>query len=145
VKELSTVINEAKSFDEFCAALRQHKQREYLRIGGRDLMPSVTMEETVRELTALAEASLDAAYRFSRAEVEKDFGQLNLPESDKPNGFVVIGMGKLGGTELNFSSDVDVIFLYENDEGESSGGRKGKPENSSAPSVKDHPCHGRCH
>ena len=37
-------------------------------------------------------------------------------------------MGKLGGSELNFSSDVDVVFLYENDEGESSGGRKGKAE-----------------
>lgn len=125
-KELQARVKSAESFDDFCAALRQHKQREYLRIGGRDLMPSVTMEETVRELTALADASLDAAYRYSRAEVEKDFGQLNLPGSDKPNGFVVIGMGKLGGGELNFSSDVDVIFLYEDDEGESAGGRKGK-------------------
>ena len=126
LKELSAISKTVQSFDEFCAALRRHKHREYLRIGARDLMPSVTMEETVRELTALADASLDAAYRYSRAEVEKNFGQLNLPGSDKPNGFVVIGMGKLGGTELNFSSDVDVIFLYEEDEGESSGGRKGK-------------------
>ncbi len=126
LKELSTVINGAKSFADFCAALRRHKQSEYLRIGGRDLMPSVTMEETVRELTALAEASLEAAYRYCRAEGEKDFGQLNLPGSERANRFVVIGMGKLGGGELNFSSDVDVIFLYENDEGETSGGLKGK-------------------
>ncbi|HSQ12831.1 MAG TPA: hypothetical protein VLM90_07430, partial [Candidatus Deferrimicrobium sp.] len=124
-KEFKATIKDSSSFDEFCAALRRHKQREYLRIGARDLMASVTMEETVRELTALADASLDAAYRFCRAEVEKDFGQLNLPGSAKANRFVVIGMGKLGGGELNFSSDVDVIFLYENDEGESSGGSKG--------------------
>ena len=123
---LQAVIKKAASFDDFCAALRRHKQREYLRIGTRDLLASVTMEETVRELTALAEASLHAAYRFSRTEVEKDFGQLNSPGSNKPNRFVVIGMGKLGGRELNFSSDVDVIFLYQDDEGESSGGRKGK-------------------
>ena len=84
------------------------------------------MEETVRELTALAEASLEAAYRFCRAEVEKDFGTLLLPGKQEPNGFVILGMGKLGGRELNFSSDIDVIFLYEEDEGESSGGRKGK-------------------
>ena len=126
LKELSAILKQVKSFDDFCAALRQHKQREYLRIGGRDLMPSVPMEETVRELTALADASLEAAYQYCRAEVEKDFGQLNLPTSGVPNGFVVIGMGKLGGGELNFSSDVDVIFLYGNDEGETSGGRKGK-------------------
>jgi len=124
--ELKPLITGAKSLDDFCAALRRHKQREYVRIGARDLAPSVTMEETVRELTALAEASLEAAYRYARSEVETDFGELLLPGRSVPNGFVVLGMGKLGGSELNFSSDIDVIFLFEDDEGESSGGRKGK-------------------
>jgi glutamate-ammonia-ligase adenylyltransferase len=125
-KELSVIVGESKSFDDFCAGLRRHKQREYLRIGARDLMPSVTMEETVRELTALAEASLDASYRFCRAEVERDHGALLMGDGKSANRFVVLGMGKLGGGELNFSSDIDVIFLYESDEGESSGGLKGK-------------------
>ena len=106
--------------------MRKHKQREYLSIGARDLDPSVTIDETVRELTALAEASLEVAYRYCRSEVEKDFGQLWLPKNESPNGFVVLMMGKLGGGELNFSSDIDVIFLFEDDEGESSGGLKGK-------------------
>ncbi|HVO92545.1 MAG TPA: bifunctional [glutamate--ammonia ligase]-adenylyl-L-tyrosine phosphorylase/[glutamate--ammonia-ligase] adenylyltransferase [Terriglobales bacterium] len=126
--ELKAKIHAPMSFDQGCAALRRHKQREYLRIGARDLMPSVTLEETVRELSVLAEASLDAAYRFCRAEVEQDYGVLHLPGSDAPNRFVILGMGKLGGGELNFSSDIDVIFLYEDDEGESSGGRKGKAD-----------------
>jgi glutamate-ammonia-ligase adenylyltransferase len=126
--ELKAVTAEAKSFDEFCAGLRRHKQREYLRIGARDLDPSVPLEETVRELTALAEASLDSAYLYCRREAEQEFGQLSLSGTERPNGFVVLGMGKLGGGELNFSSDVDLIFLFENDEGESSGGRKGKAE-----------------
>ena len=124
--DLEPAVKHSQSLEDFCAALRRHKQREYLRIGARDLMPSVTMEETVRELTALADASLDAAYRFCRAEVEKDYGPLNLPGTEKPNRFVILGMGKLGGGELNFSSDVDVIFLFESDEGESAGGAKGK-------------------
>jgi [glutamine synthetase] adenylyltransferase / [glutamine synthetase]-adenylyl-L-tyrosine phosphorylase len=124
--ELEPILKASKSIDEFCAGLRRHKQRQYVRIGARDLLPSVAMEETVRELTALAEASLEAAYRFCRAEVEKDFGALLLPGKQEPNRFVILGMGKLGGGELNFSSDIDVIFLYEEDEGESSGGRKGK-------------------
>jgi glutamate-ammonia-ligase adenylyltransferase len=124
--ELLPEIQRSKSLDDFCAALRRHKQREYIRIGARDLLPSVSMEETVKELTALAEASLEAAYQFCRAEVEKDFGTLLLPGKQEPNRFVVLGMGKLGGGELNFSSDIDVIFLYEEDEGESSGGPKGK-------------------
>jgi glutamate-ammonia-ligase adenylyltransferase len=124
--ELRVATKDVATFAEFCAVLRRHKHREYLRIGARDLMPSVTMEETVRELTALADASLDAAYCFCRAEVEKDYGPLNFPGTEKPNRFVVLGMGKLGGGELNFSSDVDVVFLYESDEGESAGGPKGK-------------------
>ena len=126
--DLEPLVKSAPSLTEFCAALRQHKQREYLRIGARDLMPAVTMEETVQELSALAEAALDAAYRFCRAEVEKDYGVLHLTGTEKPNRFVILGMGKLGGNELNFSSDIDVIFLYESDEGESAGGRKGKTD-----------------
>jgi glutamate-ammonia-ligase adenylyltransferase len=126
LRELEPYIRNADSIAEFCADLRRHKQREYLRIGARDLLPLVTMEETVRELTALAEASLEAAYRFCRAEVEKDYGVLNVPGSTQRNRMVILGMGKLGGGELNFSSDIDVIFLYESDEGESPGGLKGK-------------------
>jgi len=124
--ELNAAAQSAGSFEDFCAALRRHKQREYLRIGARDLMASATLEETVRELSALAEASLEAACRFCRAEVEKDYGALVLPGTREPNRFFILGMGKLGGSELNFSSDIDVIFLFENDEGESLGGAKGK-------------------
>ena len=126
IKQLDRAAKDSSSFDDFCTALRHHKQREYLRIGALDLTPAVTMEETVRELTALAEASLEAAYRRSRAEVAKDYGELRLAESDGPNRFVILGMGKLGGGELNFSSDIDVIFLFESDEGETAGGTKGK-------------------
>lgn len=126
LSHLGGVVSASKSFDEFCRGLRRHKQREYLRIGARDLSPSVTVEETVRELTALADASLEAAYRFCRTEVEKDYGCVRLPGTEKENGFVILGMGKLGGEELNFSSDIDLIYLYEEDEGESAGGFKGK-------------------
>jgi [glutamine synthetase] adenylyltransferase / [glutamine synthetase]-adenylyl-L-tyrosine phosphorylase len=126
LRELNSAITKAQSFEDLCAALRRHKQREYLRIGARDLKPSVTLEDTVRELSTLAEASLQAAYRFCRIEAEKDYGSLLLPDKKSQNRFVILGMGKLGGGELNFSSDIDVIFLYEHDEGETSGGRKGK-------------------
>ena len=126
LNELNAATRGIARFEDFCAALRRNKQREYLRIGARDLMPSVTLEETVRELTALAEASLEAAYQFCRDDVEKEYGTLLLPGKQERNGFVILGMGKLGGAELNFSSDIDVIFLFESDEGESAGGAKGK-------------------
>jgi len=49
--------------------------------------------------------------------VETDFGELLLPGKSARNGFAILGMGKLGGSELNFSSDIDIIFLCEDDEG----------------------------
>lgn len=71
---------------------------------------------------ALADASLELAYAFCRAEVEKDFGPLLLPGTANKNRFVILAVGKLGGRELNFSSDIDIVYLYEEEEGESEGG-----------------------
>lgn len=124
--ELSPLLENAFSLDDLGRALRRYKQREYVRIGTRDLSPSVSVEETMRELAALADAALEIAYRFCRSEVEKNYGPLRVPGAERENGFVILGMGKLGGEELNFSSDIDIIYFYEEDEGESHGGSKGK-------------------
>lgn len=126
LRELSLLLKRESSFDDLCRALRRYKQREFVRIGARDLLASVTVEETMRELTALAEAALEVAYRFCRSEVERDFGELRPAGTDRKSRFVIIGMGKLGGEELNFSSDIDIIYLYEDDENESEGGCKDK-------------------
>jgi [glutamine synthetase] adenylyltransferase / [glutamine synthetase]-adenylyl-L-tyrosine phosphorylase len=127
-RELEGAIRNAESIDQFCAALRRHKQREYLRIGARDLLAEVSLDETVRELSGLADASLEASYRYCRAAVESEYGYLTLPGNGKRNRFVILGMGKLGGGELNFSSDIDVVYLYEGDDGESAGGPKGNAD-----------------
>jgi glutamate-ammonia-ligase adenylyltransferase len=79
------------------------------------------------DLSALAEAALDAAVRFARRAISAKAGE---PAAICPDGtrrpcrFVVLGMGKLGGLELNFSSDVDLIYLYETDQGEAGDGPK---------------------
>ncbi|HEY2986697.1 MAG TPA: bifunctional [glutamate--ammonia ligase]-adenylyl-L-tyrosine phosphorylase/[glutamate--ammonia-ligase] adenylyltransferase [Candidatus Binatia bacterium] len=124
VAEISFKLTENSPLDEVARILRRHKQIEFLRIGARDLAPAHDLEETVRELTALAEGALEIAYRFSRAAVEKDYGALRLPDQSRQQRFVILGMGKLGGAELNFSSDIDIIYLYEDDDGESQGGVK---------------------
>ena len=126
LSELSHLSKRGVSFDQLACGLRQYKQLEILRIGTRDLSPSVPVDDTMRELTALAEATLETAYLSCRYDIEKDFGPLYLPGTKTKNGFVILGMGKLGGEELNFSSDIDLIYLFEEDEGESAGGRKGK-------------------
>ncbi len=83
--------------DERRAGLRRFKRRELLRIGARDLLGLATVDLTSRELSDLADAPIEAALR-SLAPA--------LP-------FTVIGMGRLGGRELSFASDVDVLFVYE--------------------------------
>jgi glutamate-ammonia-ligase adenylyltransferase len=79
--------------------LRRFKRRELLRNATRDLLGYARLEATERELTALAESSLEAALTSLRP---------SLP-------FAVVGMGRLGGGELSYASDIDVMFVYDGD------------------------------
>ncbi|MBI3129470.1 MAG: bifunctional [glutamate--ammonia ligase]-adenylyl-L-tyrosine phosphorylase/[glutamate--ammonia-ligase] adenylyltransferase [Candidatus Tectomicrobia bacterium] len=101
-------------------ALRRFRQREYLRIGLRDLMRLADMPQTVLALSHLADATLEAAVRVARAELEARYGKPLYRSKEGrslPCEFAVIALGKLGGLELNFSSDIDLIFIYSSDEG----------------------------
>lgn len=79
--------------------LRRFKRREFLRIAARDLLGLAPIEVTARELSNLAEACVEAGLR----------------SLDPPLPFSVIGMGRLGGHELSYASDIDVIFVYDGD------------------------------
>jgi glutamate-ammonia-ligase adenylyltransferase len=100
---------------ELQSSLRRYRHREYIRIGSRDLLGLATVDDTVRELSALAQAVIAAALDATRARVASEWG------GDTPVAFAVMGMGKLGGVELNYSSDVDLVYVYERDEEHSAG------------------------
>jgi glutamate-ammonia-ligase adenylyltransferase len=102
--------------------LRRYRRRQLVRIGGRDLLGLATVDETVRELSALAEGAIDATVACVRARLAAEWGEARASGEDRPVGFVVLGMGKLGAEELNYSSDVDLMYVYERD-GEHAGGR----------------------
>ncbi len=102
--------------DVLQSRLRLYRRREQVRIGARDLLGLATVDDTVRELSALADAVVAAALACTRARLAAEWG------GDAPAAFVVLGMGKLGGRELNYSSDVDLVYVYERD-GEHPGGR----------------------
>src|SRR5207253_768170 len=106
---------------ELQAALRRHRRRELVRIGGRDLLGLASVEDTVRELSALAEGVIDAAVASVRARLAAEWGEALVPGEGRPAAFVVLGMGKLGGEELNYSSDVDLVYVYECDGGQAAG------------------------
>src|SRR5713101_1553929 len=116
--------------EDFLRDLRAYRNREYLRIGTRDLLALATLEETTRDLSHLAEAAVQVAYEYTRAKLRAAYGEAVIDEGGRrrPLGFVVFGMGKFGGLELNFSSDIDLIYLYERDAGPTSGGGKGAIE-----------------
>jgi glutamate-ammonia-ligase adenylyltransferase len=96
-------------------ALRRRKVVELLRIALRDLTGRATFAQSAHELSTLAAASFEAAVRFHYARLCAAHGPPDGRSADGPSGFCVLGMGKLGGDELNFSSDVDVLYVYDRD------------------------------
>jgi glutamate-ammonia-ligase adenylyltransferase len=108
-------------------ALRRFKYRELLRIGSRDLLGDADLAVTTEELSRLADVCLDAARLMAEADLKARYGP-PLASSGDPAGLAVIAMGKLGGLELNYSSDIDIIFVYSED-GETAGGPEGRLPN----------------
>ena len=104
---LATVADET----QLAAALRRFRRREMVRIAWRDLAGLADLSETLGDLTNLAEVAVGAALDRLHDEQSRRYG---VPRSadGEPQRLVVLGMGKLGGRELNFSSDIDLIFAY---------------------------------
>lgn len=102
-------------------ALRLWRRRELVRIAFRDLAGWATLEETLRELSDFADAAIRAAAAHGRAQLEARFGS---PRGNAAGAqpLVILAMGKLGGCELNFSSDVDLVLLFP-EHGETDGAR----------------------
>ncbi len=117
-------VDRLASLDELARALRAWKRRRILTIAARDLLGVASLEETMASLSALAEHALDAAIAVARRRLASEFG--DVVADGEPVPFVVLGMGKLGGGELNFSSDIDLVYLYGSDGGESGGGARGR-------------------
>ncbi len=102
-------------------ALRRIQRREMLRIGVRDLLRLSTVQETTSALSDLACLLIQAIYEVVDADLRQQYGipmHQNRQRRWVETKFVVMGMGKLGGHELNYSSDVDLIYLYESHDGE---------------------------
>lgn len=107
----------------FFRILRLYRKQEMLRIGLRDLLNRADLRETVEDLSDLAEVCLQKAYEWADTGLRSRYGRPVIANADgrsTPAGFAIIAMGKLGGRELNFSSDVDLMYVYTAD-GETEG------------------------
>ena len=106
-------------------ALRKLRQRVMLRVITRDLNGKAGLQEVMQAMSDLAEVTVNVALRFIHPLLAQQYGE-PVGESGQPQSLIVIGMGKLGGFELNVSSDIDLIFAFEED-GETNGTSFGKP------------------
>jgi len=106
----------SRSFEtDLSMLLARFKRREYVRIMLRDVLGIATLAETTAEISSLADVLLDEALREVESQLSRRFGK---PQRLDPDGrlidtpFSILALGKLGGNELNYSSDIDLLFLY---------------------------------
>ncbi len=122
----------ASDFGAALAQLREFKQREMLRIAARDLARLGQLPAIVQEISDVADVCLDAVWQVCHRQLTARHGQPWHQDTGgqwQPTTGCVLGMGKLGGQELNYSSDVDVLFVY----AEEGSVFKQRPGNDKAP------------
>jgi len=93
------------------AWLRRWRRREMVRIAWRDLTGRSSLEETLEDLSAFADDAVNRAMAVAWHSTCERYGTPQYAEGGAMP-LVVVGMGKLGGRELNFSSDIDLVFLF---------------------------------
>ncbi len=119
---LSKLLSEVTEETVLLDTLRHFRRREMVRIAWRDLTQLASLNETLSDLSALADACVDESLTLLHQWQSKIYGT-PVDENLVPQKMVVIAMGKLGAHELNFSSDIDLIFAYPS-QGQTSGASK---------------------
>jgi len=121
--DLLRTIHGASSWQTALIAFRRFKQRHFLRIGARDLLGRADLVETTAQLSDLAQVTLEAGLQWLKEHpplwAPSALSGL-IPEIFHHHTLTVLGLGKLGGRELNYVSDVDLLFLREDTNGEAS-------------------------
>ncbi len=121
IEDLWDELTTAPSDEAQRSAIRRLRHREMLRIGYNDIVRGLPLELTTLDLSSLADACVEGAYRLAKSRAEARHGR-PISQDGRPSRFVVLALGKLGGDELNYSSDIDLIFLYDQ-EGQTAGAR----------------------
>jgi glutamate-ammonia-ligase adenylyltransferase len=122
--ELAGTGGDAPMPVETCrAVLRRLRERVFCTLMMRDLAGMAPLEEVVGAMTALADLAVASAYRSVAADLAAVHGVPVDPATGAPQEMLIMGMGKLGGCELNVSSDIDLVMLY-GEEGETPGPRR---------------------
>ncbi len=110
-QRLAAALADVTCDQALVSVLSRMRQREMVRIAWQDLTGRAALDQTMTDLSALAEAFVDKTFLFLYDKLRSIFGT-PIDDQGRKQGIVVLGMGKLGARELNFSSDIDLIFAY---------------------------------
>ena len=113
-RDLGDAAEACGSYKELASCFRRFKQRHFLRIGGRDLLGLADFSETTRQLSELAGVALQVGLKTFTERPELWCGREDpheMARNLRENPVTVMGMGKLGGSELNYVSDVDLVLF----------------------------------
>ena len=113
------------SESDFSALLARFKKREYIRIMLRDVLRMAALADITVEISALSDVLIEQAWIECDSALRKRYGapqHLGNEQRLLDTGFAVLSLGKLGGNELNYNSDVDLLFLFEDGENPASNG-----------------------
>lgn len=123
-KQLDGALEGRADDTQAAGVLSRFTQRHLLRLGARDLNRLAGVHETTAGLAALADCVLHAGVRLCQGWLAASHGEpayMDDSGAERPCRFCVIGMGKLGGGELNFSSDIDLMYVYTSYQGRTRG------------------------
>ncbi|MGR5463572.1 bifunctional [glutamate--ammonia ligase]-adenylyl-L-tyrosine phosphorylase/[glutamate--ammonia-ligase] adenylyltransferase [Photobacterium damselae] len=120
--QLQQQLAQAHNENDVMRILRQFRRQEMVWIAWRDFTQQTPLDECLSHLSLLAEAMIMEAYQWLYQQCCQEWGT-PVNEHGEPQPMLILGMGKLGGGELNFSSDIDLIFTYP-ENGETQGARR---------------------
>jgi glutamate-ammonia-ligase adenylyltransferase len=121
LEQLRGEVEAAYEDSSVLRAFRRFRHKQTLRIGTNDIIRDRPLEEITRDISRVADTSLEVALETAQRNISRRFGT-PFTKADEPARCVILGFGKLGGKELNYSSDIDLMFLYD-EEGETRGQR----------------------
>ena len=121
ISELEQNLNQAADDAQIMRTFRRYRQWQQVKIGVNDIVRQRPLEEITLALSLLADAVIEVALRIALKNLEVRFGQPRT-SSGEPSSCVVLAFGKLGGEELNYSSDIDLMIIYD-EEGTCTGKR----------------------
>lgn len=119
LEQLREEVNAAYEDSAVLRVFRRFRQKQMLRIGANDIIRDRPLEEITRDISRVADTSLEVALETALRNVSSRFGEPTT-KAGEPARCVILGFGKLGGKELNYSSDIDLMFLYD-EEGQTAG------------------------